>query len=467
MAPPQTHAVTDVGIDIPAVVGDASTTSVPCRHPRTWLRDLIERSSPSSDDDPRSSLPAYSDPSLRGRALAVAPMVDQSDLPYRLLCRRYGSNVCFTPMIHARLFAEKPVYRSKFWNWGKAIWSDGGRIVGTPPEDRPLVAQFCGSDPDTLLSAARSLERYVDAVDLNCGCPQGIARRGKYGAFLLEKGDHLVGIVRHLSSNLSVPVTVKVRLLPTGLDDSLALYERLVDAGAAMLTVHGRNRHQKGSETGPPDWDAIRTVVERLGHRVPILANGGIGNLDDARRCLSYTGADGVMSSEAILEHPALFTETHTEATGGKRRDVGRVRIAREFLDLCRTYPPDDGGQGSGIKCARVHLHRYLHQELQSNPSIRDAVSDAQSIDALCAAVDDVEEIHKREGTRIEDEEQSWYMRHRALDEEGNNALMDKIARNTTVNQIELGDDAAGCFMNLFGAEDEDGAVYGVDDGDY
>jgi hypothetical protein len=71
-------------------------------------------------------------------ALVVAPMVDQSDLPFRLLCRKHGANLAFTPMIHARLFCETPSYEEKFWK--------------TPPaQDRPLVAQFCGGDPQVRL----------------------------------------------------------------------------------------------------------------------------------------------------------------------------------------------------------------------------------------------------------------------------------------------------------------------------
>ena len=97
-------------------------------------------------------------------------------------------------------------------------------------------------------------------------------------------------------------VTVKVRLLPSGLEDSIALYERLVDAGASLLTVHGRTRHQKGQLTGVPDWDAIAAVVKAVGDRIPVVANGGISNMDDVRRCLEVTKARGVMSSEGVLE---------------------------------------------------------------------------------------------------------------------------------------------------------------------
>ena len=71
-------------------------------------------------------------------------------------------------------------------------------------EDRPLLVQLCGYDPDVLLKASRYVEHLCDGIDLNLGCPQGIARRGKYGAFLLERKDLVLKIVRTLSANLKV-----------------------------------------------------------------------------------------------------------------------------------------------------------------------------------------------------------------------------------------------------------------------
>ncbi|CAM9596880.1 unnamed protein product [Choristocarpus tenellus] len=91
--------------------------------------------------------------SIGSPSRVVAPMVDQSELPFRLLCRRYGGMLCYTPMYNSRCFATSSTYRESNFD--------------PHPEDRPLIVQFCGNDPETLLAAAKFVEGSCDAVDIN------------------------------------------------------------------------------------------------------------------------------------------------------------------------------------------------------------------------------------------------------------------------------------------------------------
>ena len=376
----------------PSQDGDHSDGKVEPLYPldRDWMKKLILEHS----DNPNN-----------GKALVVAPMVDQSDYAYRLLCRKYGANVTFTPMMNAGLLVNQISYQEKF------IPSIQCQI------DRPLIGQLCGHDPDTLEKAAKMIAPYVDAIDLNCGCPQGIAKRGFYGAYLLEDERTLLACVKRLTTTINKPITVKVRILPhQDPEVSMALYRKLVyECGIHLLTVHGRTRLQLKQHTGAADWSIIQRVVQEFSHRIPVFANGNIGSLEDVEECFAQTGADGVMSSEAVLEYPALFAKDLPR--------VGRCQLSREYLELAKEYPPECGHQVSGIKCLKAHIHKMMHHDLEPSPTdLRRRVADATEWQELWDLVQDIEASHQTGEHKEEEEEMSWYMRHRLVvtDAKGN-----------------------------------------------
>ncbi|KAF2138156.1 uncharacterized protein K452DRAFT_361612 [Aplosporella prunicola CBS 121167] len=308
-------------------------------------------------------------PKLHGRAfyesigspkLVLAPMVDQSEFAWRLLSRsflpadRQPDLVAYTPMFHSRMFHEVPKYRdASFQPLHHTIPSPPDEIHlrqftaadahldGNPLMDRPLFVQFCSNTPDDFLAAAKHAAPFCDAVDLNLGCPQGIARRGHYGSFLQEDWDLIHSMIKKLHEELSIPVTAKMRVLETR-EKTLEYAKTILSAGASVLAVHGRQRHQKGHETGLADWNTIKYLRDNLPPETVLFANGNILQHNDIAACLEATGADGVMSAEGNLHDPTIFAgpppegqETREywkgrDGKGGYRMDA----VFRRYIDI-------------------------------------------------------------------------------------------------------------------------------------
>jgi tRNA-dihydrouridine synthase len=181
--------------------------------------------------------------------------------------------------------------------------------------DRPLVLQLGGSNIPKLLEAIQVAisTNVVDAIELNCGCPQRCAQKGNYGAFLLENPPTLLHIIETLRYNMppEMPLLVKMRVFKS-IEDTVALAKRIVQAGAGILTVHGRTRHQGGGAKTSgynmerlASWPHIRAVKQAV--PVPVIANGNVPCPRAVNDILEFTGCDGVMSGCGLLRDPTLF----------------------------------------------------------------------------------------------------------------------------------------------------------------
>jgi tRNA-dihydrouridine synthase 1 len=285
-----------------------------------------------------------------------APMVDASELAFRLLVRRYGVQLAYTPMLHSLNFLQSPKYRDEHFT--------------TCALDRPVVAQFCGNDPTTLVAAAKLVESQVDAVDLNLGCPQNIARRGRYGAFLQDDWDLVQRLVSALSTHCSVPVWCKIRVFPDE-HKTLAYAKLIQDAGCSVLAVHGRTRDQKGNDPGPANWTMIRRIKEHL--EIPVLMNGNIQSWADVQRGLAETRCDGVLAADRLLAYPALFSG---------REDNCIYALAREYLGIVEQYDPQ-----TPARMIRGHLFRMLNADIRRDEDLRERLLGAHSVHGFAEAV--------------------------------------------------------------------------------
>ena len=246
----------------------------------------------------------------------VAPMVGASELAFRLLCRKYGATLAYTPMMSSSQFIKEAAENTSLQNGDtNAITTIANSNIcefQTIPQDRPLVVHFSANDPHEFAQAAKLVEHNCDAIDLNLGCPQRTAYLGHFGSYLLGEDDRqlILDIVKAGKDAVSIPIFVKIRLLNT-IEDTIKLCHQLRDAGASLIAIHARyraswERTSAGARDGPALLDQVATIKQSMGD-FPIISNGNVRTYEDVITNKKLTGADGIMSAEGILNNPALY----------------------------------------------------------------------------------------------------------------------------------------------------------------
>lgn len=170
----------------------------------------------------------------------VAPMVDQSELPFRMLCKRYGAQLMYTPMFHSKIWCQDETYRQVQFT--------------TCAEDTPICVQFCANNPEIFVEAAKLLlqmypehNKNIATIDLNLGCPQGIAKRGHYGSYLMEEPKLICDMVKAMHAQIDKPISCKIRVFKD-VQHTVHYAEQILDAGCQLLTVHGRTRETRKND---------------------------------------------------------------------------------------------------------------------------------------------------------------------------------------------------------------------------
>ncbi|MDD7409347.1 MAG: tRNA dihydrouridine synthase DusB [Firmicutes bacterium] len=293
----------------------------------------------------------------------LAPLAGVTDSPYRRICRSFGAGAVYSEMVSAK---------GMYYNDGETR-----RLLNTHEDEKPVVYQIFGSEPDMIAYAAEELSgRENCMLDINMGCPvQKIVKNGD-GSALLKNPELAADVMRAAVKHSSKPVTAKIRI---GWDrdniNAVEVAERLEDAGAAAIAVHGRTRDQFYS--GAADRSVIKQVKEAVS--IPVIGNGDIFNVADAESMFEETGCDAVMVARGALGNPWIF-KSLTEGKDYIPPVPERVEIIKKHFG----YLLAEKGEYIAVRCMRKHIGWYIK-------GIRGAVRIRRRINTLETA----EEIYK------------------------------------------------------------------------
>lgn len=238
----------------------------------------------------------------------LAPMVRINTTPMRLLALEYGADFVYSEELVAQSLSattrhENLELGTTDWVRPAATKQNDKVILRISERERSrLILQIGAAEAVPALEAASMVADRVAAIDLNMGCPQHFSLSGGMGAALLQKPETAADILSTLRRNLNIPITAKIRLLPTAAE-TLELAKRLEACGISALAVHCREPHQRSRQ--PARWDELPAIVAELG--IPVVANGDIFKYADFDRVRRETGCHSVMAARGAIWNASIF----------------------------------------------------------------------------------------------------------------------------------------------------------------
>ncbi|KAH9581442.1 tRNA-dihydrouridine(20) synthase [NAD(P)+]-like [Schistosoma haematobium] len=289
----------------------------------------------------------------------------------RLLCLEYGADyVISEELIDQRIIRSSRIVNAEL-NTIDFVLPGGSVTFRTSAEEKNrVIVQLGTPEPGTALQAAKMLENDVMGIDVNMGCPKAYSIKGGMGAALLTKPEIVKDILTTLTTNLRIPVTCKMRILPE-LEKTIALAKLIESTGVAAITVHGRTINERSMHRNRNE--VIQAIAHSVG--IPVLANGGsrdiIRNHEDIEYFRQLTSATGVVIARAAMWNPAIFKSLQVDEPLPKLEEI----ICR-YLTLSVRYDHHIAG-------AKYCVLRMLH-DFGGTPIYEDVLASNELRD-LCA----------------------------------------------------------------------------------
>jgi nifR3 family TIM-barrel protein len=299
--------------------------------------------------------------------VVLAPMAGVCNSAFRLTVKEFGAG-----LVCAEMVSDKGIVlqNAKTMN-----------LLYIDEREKPLSLQIFGGEKETLVEAARFVDKNTNAdiIDINMGCPVPKITKSDAGAKWLLEPNKIYEMVSAVVDAVEKPVTVKMRI---GWDEehiyAVKNAQMVEKAGGSAIALHGRTRVQMYE--GKANWDMIREVKQAV--NIPIIGNGDVQTPQDAKRMLDETGADGVMIGRAALGNPWMIYRTVKYLETGKLMDEPS---AREKIDVCILHLDRLIALKSehiAVREMRKHAAWYL-KGIPGQARVRNAINECNTRDQL------------------------------------------------------------------------------------
>ncbi|HQB79754.1 MAG TPA: tRNA dihydrouridine synthase DusB [Bacilli bacterium] len=274
----------------------------------------------------------------------IAPLAGYTNYSYRKIMREFGASLCYTEMISAKgiNFKNKRTLE----------------MTKVKEDDHLVNMQLFGGTKEDLVKAAIYIDKYSDCdiIDLNMGCPVKKVLKAKSGSYLLKDPDNIYEIVKAVVESVSKPVTVKIRLGQTkNTINVLEVAKKIEKAGASAICIHGRT--QSDLYKGKANYDYIKLVKEQV--KIPVIANGDIKSIEDAKYVLDYTKCDAIMIGRSSIGNPWLIQNIVNHFEGKELLEptaIERIQMVKKHYELLK----NEMGAKLAILNLRSLFSRYL-----------------------------------------------------------------------------------------------------------
>ena len=275
--------------------------------------------------------------------VSLAPMAGITDYVLRSLVREHSS----TCLLTTEMISSEALTQVKDTD-----------IVAKDDNHTPISYQLSGHKPKMIANCAEYLQKYADMIDINMGCPVNKVVKGTDGCALMRNVDLAQEIVKTVKSQISIPLSVKLRLGYTFDELNFVEYgQRMQEAGADFITIHGRTRSQMYG--GKADWKKISELKRNVD--IPVFANGDVVSIETAEQCLEESQADGVAVGRGVLGDPTLIHRIEHYFKTGEKLPALTLEEKISTMKNLLMREIEFRGEDVGIKFVRKFYPYYVN----------------------------------------------------------------------------------------------------------